>query len=50
MVAEKILYLVNNTDKANEMGRKGREIIENKFSIEKMSASYLELYKRLIHE
>jgi len=50
VVAEKILYLINNPGKAREMGKRGREIIENEFSIEKMSSSYLELYKRLTNE
>lgn len=44
IVAKKILYLLKNNDKATEMGVNGRQIIENKFDLNKMTESYLELY------
>lgn len=50
IVAEKILYLINNQNRAREMGKAGRKIVEKDFSISKMSDSYQQLYERLIHE
>lgn len=50
VVAEKILYLINNQNRAREMGKAGRIIIEKDFSIKQMTESYLNLYERLIHE
>ena len=50
VVAEKILYLKNNQNRARKMGKAGRKIIEKDFSIKQMTESYLNLYERLIHE
>jgi len=49
-IARKILYLLNNPDKADEMGRKGRQIAKEKFNqkkiIEKMINFWQELSKK----
>ncbi|MFW5721198.1 MAG: glycosyltransferase, partial [Bacteroidota bacterium] len=47
LVAEKILYLINNPDKAREMGKRGRERIKNEFSIASFTSNYLTLYKNI---
>jgi glycosyltransferase involved in cell wall biosynthesis len=46
VVAEKILYLFHNQNKAKEMGKAGRKIIEKDFSQEKMVNSYKRLYEK----
>jgi len=48
IVADRLEYLISNPAKAKEMGKEGRNIIESEFSIDKMVASYQQLYKRLI--
>ena len=50
IVAQKILFLLENRHKGKEMGQKGLEIIRNRFSLERMSLSYLNLYKSLLNE
>ena len=44
IIAEKIEYLLRNQEKAKMMGSKGKQIIENKFSIHKMVNSFIEKY------
>jgi len=43
-MAKKIEYLLENPDIAEEMGRKGRERIENHFSIDIMIEEFFQLY------
>jgi len=47
-LAKKILFLLDNPKMASEMGRKGRERIENHFSIDTMINKTLELYNNNI--
>jgi glycosyltransferase involved in cell wall biosynthesis len=44
---ENITYLLNNTQKAKEMGVMGRQRIKDNFSIEQMTHRYLEVYSHL---
>lgn len=44
-LAEKIIFLLENPKIATEMGKKGKERIENNFSIDKMIAQFFQLYK-----
>lgn len=44
-VFENLMRLVDNITLRKEMGRKGREFVEQKFSSSKMINQYLELYK-----
>lgn len=50
MVAEKILFLLENRGERVSMGKMGMERIRSEFSLEKMVSSYLSLYSRLIDE
>lgn len=47
-IAESILYLLNNPDKARELGMKGRELIETKYSWEAESKKLINLYEKLL--
>jgi glycosyltransferase involved in cell wall biosynthesis len=40
-------FLLGNPSLCQEMGKKGRQKVESKFTIESITASYLELYKRI---
>lgn len=44
-LAEKLIWLLENEEKANQMGRKGREIVEAKFSCEAQLENTKSLYK-----
>ncbi len=44
-IAEKILYLLDNPDKAKELGKKGKELIREKYSWEKESQKLISLYE-----
>lgn len=44
-LADKIIFLLENPKIATEMGEKGKERIENNFSIDKMIAHFFQLYK-----
>lgn len=49
-VADKILFLKNNPEKAKKMGEAGRNIIEEEFSISQMIDNYFNLYYKLLHD
>lgn len=49
-LADKIEYLLENKKVAIEMGKKGRERIKKEFSLEKMTNSYISLYKNLLNQ
>lgn len=49
MLAEKISFLADNKANAVMMGSKGKQIIKNDFSVEKMSEAYAKLYESLIN-
>jgi len=46
-IAKKILFLLNNPNKAKELSKKGRKLIEEKYSWEAESKKLLEMYKNL---
>jgi len=46
-IAGKILYLLNNPDKAKKLGNNGRKLIEEKYNWEKESKKLLKVYERL---
>lgn len=48
-LASKIEYLLDNAKIATDMGEKGREKIKKEFSLEKMTNSYVNLYKSLLN-
>ncbi|HQU32329.1 MAG: glycosyltransferase family 4 protein [Planctomycetia bacterium] len=47
-IAERILYLLNNPEKAQELGIKGRQLIESKYSWEAESKRLIRLYEKLL--
>ncbi len=47
-LAEKILFLLKNPDKAAEMGRKGRERAVEMFSRERMTRDTIAVYEEAI--
>jgi len=49
-LASKIEYMLDNSKIATNMGEKGRERIRKEFSLEKMTNSYVSLYKRLLNQ
>lgn len=48
-LAEKIIYLLNHTTKANKMGNNGRQRVKSEFGIIKMTESYIALYKEVLN-
>lgn len=49
-VADAIIYLLNNREKAEVMGKLGRERVQRFFAIDKMVGKWDELYQSLIHK
>ena len=47
-LVEVLKMLLNDKDQCMKMGQKGKEVIEESFSIEKMVTSYKCLYERLV--
>ncbi len=45
-MAEKLLYLLDHPEQAQEMGLSGRKRIEEEFALEKMVQTYLEIYRQ----
>ncbi len=45
-LAEKIIFLLNNLELAEKMGRRGRQIAEEKFSLEKRIEKIVQLYSQ----
>jgi glycosyltransferase involved in cell wall biosynthesis len=43
-IAEKILYLLRNKDKAEELGKNAKKIAEEKFTWEKAASRFIDLY------
>jgi len=48
-LARKILYLLEHHETAKRMGIEGKRRIQTDFSLEKMTNSYMRLYKRLLN-
>ncbi|MBX7172021.1 MAG: glycosyltransferase [Pyrinomonadaceae bacterium] len=48
-LAEKLIWLLENPDKNTEFGKKGREIVEQKFSCEAQLKNTIELYKNQLN-
>ena len=46
-IIEKIEFLLKNPNVNIKMGKRGREIIIQKFSIQKMTDNFLELYRKI---
>lgn len=44
-IAEKINYLLNHKEEAKEMGKRGREVVLQKFTMDKIALRCLEAYK-----
>jgi glycosyltransferase involved in cell wall biosynthesis len=49
-IAEKILWLTDNPSVAKHMGRRGRDMVERKFNIEKRIETILSLYEKLLEK
>ena len=47
-IVDMILGLINDPKKRHEMGLAGRQLIENKFSVEKMGAEFLKVYDQVV--
>jgi glycosyltransferase involved in cell wall biosynthesis len=48
-IAQKILYISENPEKTKEMGKKARQLAEEKFNIEIRVKKIVTLYKELLH-
>jgi len=48
LLANKMLKLLDNPDEGAQMGRVGRQRINDHFNLEKMTSAYFQLYNRLI--
>lgn len=48
-LAEKLIWLLENPDKNTEFGKKGREIVEQKFSCEAQLKNTIELYQNQLN-
>ncbi len=49
-LAEAMLRLARDATRAQEMGRRARARVEREFSLDRMTQSYVALYRRLLHE
>jgi glycosyltransferase involved in cell wall biosynthesis len=47
-ISKQIIFLLNNKDKAEEIGKKGRELVESEYNWEKESKKLVKYYKKLI--
>jgi glycosyltransferase involved in cell wall biosynthesis len=48
-IEKKLLYLIDNQRIADDFGKKGFGIIEERFSINKMGSEFIDVYKSLTH-
>jgi glycosyltransferase involved in cell wall biosynthesis len=48
LLAEKILFLLQNQSSVEVMGKKAKNLVENKFSIDRTSRDLIEIYKCII--
>lgn len=48
VLAEKVLYLLDNNEVAEQMGAKGKNRIDEMFSLKKMTSAYYELYQDML--
>ena len=44
-MADKIAYLLDHPEKAQQMGEEGRRRIETEFAISRMTERYIEIYQ-----
>ncbi len=49
-IAEKILYLLDNSDKAKRLGNNGRRLVEEKYSWEAEQRGLLDIYKKVLNK
>jgi glycosyltransferase involved in cell wall biosynthesis len=49
-IAEKILYLLDNPDKAKKLGNNGRKLIEEKYSWEAEQRKLLDMYEKVLNK
>jgi len=49
-IAEKILYLLDNSDKAKRLGNNGRKLVEKKYSWEAEQRRLLDIYERVLNK
>lgn len=49
-IAEKILYLLDNSDKAKRLGNNGRRLVEEKYSWEAEQRRLLDIYKKVLNK
>jgi glycosyltransferase involved in cell wall biosynthesis len=47
-LAERLLFLLNHPEIANKMGSEGRQHLAKEFSLSRMTAAYVKLYKNLL--
>ena len=49
MLCEKVEYLLNNKERASEMGQAGRERVVKEFSIKRMTDDFIALYQKCMN-
>jgi glycosyltransferase involved in cell wall biosynthesis len=47
-VEDKILYIMNHTEEARQMGLNGQQKVRDHFSISAMCSSFIRIYEKLI--
>ena len=47
-ISEKVIFLLNNSTIAQQMGEKGKSIVYERFSLTKMENDYIDLYKAIL--